>query len=36
MGGYPCALTAIDLATGYKWGYPLKHQANLETTLEKN
>ena len=35
MGGYTCVLSAIDLATGYKWGYPLKNQANLETILEE-
>ena len=34
MSGYTYALTAIDLATGFKWGYPLKHQAHLETSLE--
>ena len=34
MGGYTCVLSAIDLATGYKWGYTLKNQANLEITLE--
>ena len=33
MGGYSCAFSAIDLATGFKWGCPLKHQAHLKTTL---
>ena len=32
--GYTCVLSAIHLATGYKWGYPLKHQEYLETSLE--
>ena len=35
IGGYTCALTAIDLATDYKFGYLLKNQQHLENTLEK-
>ena len=34
MGGYTCALSATDLVIGYKWGYPLRHQHNLESTPE--
>ena len=35
IGGYTCPLTAIDLATDYKFGYLLKNQQHLENTLEK-
>ena len=35
IGGYTCALTVVDLATGFKLGYVLKHTAHLETTLEE-
>ena len=35
IGGYTCALTAIDLATYHKFGYLLKNRQHLENTLEK-
>ena len=35
IGGYTCALVAVDLKTGFRWIYLLKNQAHLETTLEE-
>ena len=34
IGGYTCALTVVDMKTGFKWVYLLKNQAHLEVTLE--
>ena len=35
IGGYTCALTAIDLCTGYKLGWLLKSQSKLEKILDE-
>ena len=34
-GVYMCAITVVDLATGFKLEYALKHTDHLETTLEE-
>ena len=35
MVGYTCVLSALDLVTGYIWGYLLKYQVNLGLTPEE-